>query len=177
MKKLLLLSMLLCGFMAQASTMYEEAYPDLNNDNLRDKIEITKEDDGSASLNFYLAKAKYEYNLVSSARFNVREAYELPHMAIDEKRQIIIEQTVATGDTTTVITSTFEFRKDDLHLLQKALTVISFDDRTVTTTNYVKGEVTVQKIKNYSDIGPKKLLKKIKKGAPALGELANLSGL
>ena len=163
MKSVLSLAFLLSAMTANATGMYEQAYPDLNKDGLRDKVELTQEENGAILVKMYLAKEKYNYSLVSTGDFlagmdELGVAGDVAHLAINDKKQVIIEQMNGSADRTNLI-YTFEFRKNDLYLVEKSVEDLYFGNGSETITDYKTGRITTQAIKNFRNRGPKKVEK------------------
>ncbi len=167
MKSLLISTIFLSVISVQAA-MYEQAFPDLNNDGLRDKVELTKEDSGEVFVKLYIAKAKYEYQLVSTGKFLVPGeeagiAGDDAHLSISDKNEVIIDQMMGSADKL-FNTYTFEFNKDNLYLTKLEVMEVYFGDGTNTEVDYKKGTVTTYRIKNYKHRTAKKTVNPIPEG-------------
>lgn len=161
MKSLFLSLVVLSALQANAgSTVIDQIYPDLNGDGLRDKVEVSQDEKGAVTANLYLAVQKYDFVLISQGSFLFGEADlgiagTLPQVTVNNKNEIIFNQMVGSADKV-YLTYTFEFKDDDLFLIEKMVEDVYFDDGTLSTENYKTKMKTVRAIKDGHVVGRKK---------------------
>ncbi len=162
MKSILLSLVVLGTLQANAgSTVVDQIYPDINGDGLRDKVEISQDENGSLSANFYLAVQKFDFKLVSQGNFLLGEtelgiAGMLPQVTVNNKNEIIFNQMVGSADKV-FLNYTFEFKNNDLYLIEKMVEDIYFGDGTLAIEDYKTKIRTVQKVKDGATVGKKQV--------------------
>ncbi len=162
MKSLLLSLLVLGALQANAgSTVIDQIYPDINGDGLRDKVEVSQDEKGMVSANLYLAVQKYDFKLVSQGNFLFGEAEigiagMLPQVTVNNKNEIIFDQMVGSADKV-FLYYTFEFKNNDLFLIEKMVEDVYFGDGTLAIENYKTKTRTVQKIQDGNTVGKKEV--------------------
>lgn len=162
MKSIFLSLIVLGALQANAgSTLVDQIYPDLNGDGLRDKVEVSLSENGSVSAKLYLAVQKYDFKLVSQGSFLLGEtelgiAGMLPEVNVNNKNEIIFNQMVGSADKV-FLHYTFEFKNNDLYLIEKMVEDLYFGDGTLAIEDYKTKTRTVQKVKDSDTVGKKQV--------------------